>query len=85
MTAERQRVDRAEEPRIRTATAGAAAGAELPAEDALEMYAAMLRIRHFELHVNQLYLGAKMPGLAHLYVGQEAVAVGVCSVLRRDD
>ncbi len=85
MSAERQRVDRAEEPRIRTATAGAAAGAELPAEDALEMYAAMLRIRHFELHVNQLYLGAKMPGLAHLYVGQEAVAVGVCSVLRRDD
>src|SRR6266508_6678906 len=26
-----------------------------------------------------------MPGLAHLYAGEEAVAVGVCSVLRRDD
>jgi pyruvate dehydrogenase E1 component alpha subunit len=45
----------------------------------------MARIRHFELRVNQLYLSAKMPGLAHLYAGQEAVAVGVCSVLGRDD
>ncbi|MFB3738218.1 MAG: thiamine pyrophosphate-dependent dehydrogenase E1 component subunit alpha [Candidatus Velamenicoccus archaeovorus] len=49
------------------------------------MYEQMLRIRRFEEHVNQLYLSAKMPGLAHLYVGQEAVAVGVCSALRRDD
>jgi len=60
-------------------------GTPLPAEQALEMYGAMLRIRHFELSVNQLYLSAKMPGLAHLYVGQEAVAVGVCAALRRDD
>jgi len=45
----------------------------------------MLRIRLFEEQVNQLYLGAKMPGLAHLYVGQEAIAVGVCEALRRDD
>lgn len=60
-------------------------GVELTAEEALDMYAAMLRIRHFELSVNQLYLSAKMPGLAHLYVGQEAVAVGVCAALHRDD
>jgi TPP-dependent pyruvate/acetoin dehydrogenase alpha subunit len=39
----------------------------------------------FVEQVNQLYLGAKMPGLAHLYIGQEAVAVGVCEALRRDD
>jgi pyruvate dehydrogenase E1 component alpha subunit len=26
-----------------------------------------------------------MPGLAHLYIGEEAVAVGVCEALRRDD
>ena len=45
----------------------------------------MLKIRLFEEQVNQLYLGAKMPGLAHLYIGQEAVAVGVCEALRRDD
>ena len=39
----------------------------------------------FEEEVNQLYLGAKMPGLAHLYIGEEAVAVGVCEALRQDD
>ncbi len=35
--------------------------------------------------VNQLYTRAVMPGLAHLYIGEEAVAVGICSALRRDD
>lgn len=52
---------------------------------ALEMYAKMLRIRLFEEQVNDLYTSAKMPGLAHLYTGEEAVAVGVCSALRDDD
>jgi pyruvate dehydrogenase E1 component alpha subunit len=51
----------------------------------LELLEAMLRIRAFEAAANQLYLSAKMPGLTHLYVGEEAVAVGVCSVLRVDD
>src|SRR5256712_1297907 len=45
----------------------------------------MLKIRVFEEHVNELYLSAKMPGLAHLYIGQEAIALGVCETLRRDD
>ena len=45
----------------------------------------MLKIRLFEEQVNELYLGAKMPGLAHLYIGEEAVAVGVCEALRQDD
>jgi pyruvate dehydrogenase E1 component alpha subunit len=45
----------------------------------------MLKIRLFEEEVNQLYLSAKMPGLAHLYIGEEAVAVGVCEALRADD
>src|ERR1700682_983694 len=51
----------------------------------LGMYEQMLKIRLFEEHVNQLYLTAKMPGLAHLYSGEEAIAVGVCQALRRDD
>jgi pyruvate dehydrogenase E1 component alpha subunit len=51
----------------------------------LSMYEQMLKIRIFEEHVNELYTSAKMPGLAHLYIGEEAVAVGVCSALRRDD
>jgi len=51
----------------------------------LHMYQQMLKIRIFEEHVNQLYLSAKMPGLAHLCNGQVAVAVGVCEALRKDD
>jgi acetoin:2,6-dichlorophenolindophenol oxidoreductase subunit alpha len=51
----------------------------------LHFYRQMLKIRLFEEEVNQLYLGAKMPGLAHLYIGEEAVAVGVCEALRQDD
>ncbi len=51
----------------------------------LEMYAQMLRIRIFEEHVSELYRSGKMPGLAHLYIGEEAVAVGVCAALRVDD
>ncbi len=51
----------------------------------LHMYEQMLKIRVFEEHVNELYIGAKMPGLAHLYSGEEAIAVGVCEALRRDD
>jgi len=51
----------------------------------LRMYKQMLRIRLFEEQVNQLYTRALMPGLAHLYIGEEAVAVGVCEALRPDD
>jgi acetoin:2,6-dichlorophenolindophenol oxidoreductase subunit alpha len=51
----------------------------------LLMYRQMARIRLFEEQVNELYTTARMPGLAHLYVGEEAVAVGICSALRRDD
>ena len=45
----------------------------------------MIRIRLFEEQVNDLYKTARMPGLAHLYSGEEAIAVGVCAALRRDD
>ncbi|MBI4522220.1 MAG: thiamine pyrophosphate-dependent dehydrogenase E1 component subunit alpha [Deltaproteobacteria bacterium] len=61
------------------------APAAINAEQWLRFYRQMLKIRLFEEQVNQLYLSAKMPGLAHLYIGQEAVAVGVCAALRRDD
>jgi acetoin:2,6-dichlorophenolindophenol oxidoreductase subunit alpha len=52
---------------------------------ALHLYRQMQRIRFFEEQVNELYLSARMPGLAHLYSGEEAVAVGVCAALRQDD
>ncbi len=51
----------------------------------LHCYEQMAKIRKFEEKVNELYMKAFMPGLAHLYTGQEAVAVGVCEALRRDD
>ena len=59
--------------------------AEPDAEQWLHMYEQMVKIREFEEKVNELYTQAIMPGLAHLYIGQEAVAVGVCEALRRDD
>src|SRR3954469_21199347 len=58
---------------------------EVGAELGLDMYRRMTQIRLFEEHANDLYRSAKMPGLTHLYIGEEAIAVGVCSALRRDD
>ena len=54
-------------------------------EQWLFMYQQMYKIRAFEEQANQLYLSAKMPGLTHMYIGEEAVAVGVCEALRQDD
>jgi acetoin:2,6-dichlorophenolindophenol oxidoreductase subunit alpha len=51
----------------------------------LHAYRQMVKIRLFEERVNELYRSAKMPGLAHLYIGEEAVAVGICEALRQDD
>ena len=51
----------------------------------LRMYRQMLAIRLFETQVNELYTRALMPGLAHLYIGEEAVAVGICETLNRND
>ena len=51
----------------------------------LRMYRRMVMIRLFEEQVNDLYTRALMPGLAHLYIGEEAIAVGVCEALRADD
>ncbi len=51
----------------------------------LRMYRQMVRIRTFEDNANQLYLSARMPGLTHMYSGEEAVAVGICEALRITD
>ena len=63
--------------------AGAASAGER--ECWLGMYRRMVSIRLFEEQVNDLYKTARMPGLAHLYSGEEGVAVGVCAALRPDD
>jgi len=71
-----------------TKKAEAGKGAEpgvLDIEHWLHVYEQMTKIREFEEKANELYMKAIMPGLTHLYSGQEAVAVGVCEALTRDD
>ncbi len=58
----------------------------LPAADTmLDLHRTMVRIRLFEERVQELFLARKLPGFVHVYVGEEAVAAGVCAALRRDD
>lgn len=57
----------------------------LPQDKLLAMYRKMLEARYFEEKVIAMYAQGLMPGLAHLYVGEEAVAVGVCSALEPAD
>jgi pyruvate dehydrogenase E1 component alpha subunit len=44
-----------------------------------------LRMYRKMVAINELYTRALMPGLAHLYIGEEAIAVGVCEALERTD
>jgi acetoin:2,6-dichlorophenolindophenol oxidoreductase subunit alpha len=73
---------------VTTAASNPATGRESAATEKdkwLRVYRQMVRIRLFEEQVNELYTRALMPGLAHLYSGEEAVAVGICEALRLDD
>ena len=54
-------------------------------DEALALYRRMLLIRRFEDTVQELFLKGEVHGTTHLYSGQEAVAVGVCSVLEEQD
>jgi TPP-dependent pyruvate/acetoin dehydrogenase alpha subunit len=53
--------------------------------EALELYRTMRLIRRFEDTVQSLFQRGEVHGTTHLYSGQEAVAVGVCSVLGPGD
>ena len=55
---------------------------KLKKETFLELYTTMLKIRLFEDRIVDLYARGEVPGLAHLYIGEEAVAAGVCASLR---
>ena len=59
--------------------------ADLPKESLTSLYERMLLIRRFEERVAKLFAEGELPGFVHLYVGEEAIAVGVCSTLRDDD
>ena len=49
----------------------------------LELYQRMVEIRLFEERVQDLYARGFIPGSVHLYIGQEAIAAGVCAHLRK--
>jgi 2-oxoisovalerate dehydrogenase E1 component len=54
-------------------------------DDLLDLYSRMVLLRKFEEEVQKLYKKGEIPGFIHLYIGQEATGVGVCSHLRKDD
>lgn len=54
-------------------------------ELAKQFYTVMYRTRRFEEEVFEFYKRGLMPGLAHLYLGEEAIATGACATLRDDD
>jgi len=54
-------------------------------EELLNFYEKMVRIRKFEEKAAELFAQGKIPGFVHLYVGEEATAVGVCSNLTERD
>jgi pyruvate dehydrogenase E1 component alpha subunit len=58
---------------------------DIPREKLVLMFELMLKIRHFEDRVKNLFAAGELPGFVHLYLGQEAVAAGVCANLRKED
>lgn len=58
---------------------------ELSSDQLLELYRQMVLIRHFEEKAAELYSAGKIGGFLHLYIGQEAIAVGACQALRPED
>ena len=57
----------------------------LEPQQLLEMYRKMVTIRRFDQRAVEEFQAGNIPGGVHAYIGQEAVAVGVCAALRRDD
>lgn len=65
--------------------ASAAVNQKLSKEQKTELFRTMVRIRRFEERSLRAYQGKKIGGFLHLYIGQEAVAVGCCSLMGKDD
>ena len=51
----------------------------------IDLYKKMIEIRLFEEKIQDLYARGLVPGSVHLYIGQEAIAAGVCAHLRKED
>ena len=54
-------------------------------EKLVDMYTVMVRIRAFEERVLKEFTAGNIPGFAHLYIGEEAIATGACAALRAGD
>ncbi len=65
--------------------AKAVAKANITKETYLEWYELMLLLRRFEEKAGQMYGLQKIRGFCHLYIGQEALAAGIHSAMRKDD
>jgi TPP-dependent pyruvate/acetoin dehydrogenase alpha subunit len=59
--------------------------ASITLDQKLSMYRQMWLIRAFEEQARSLFMKSMMRGGTHMYIGEEAVAVGVCSVLNKED
>ena len=57
----------------------------LEPQQLLTMYRQMVTIRVFDNRAVEEFHAGNIPGVVHAYLGQEAIAVGVCTALRRDD
>jgi pyruvate dehydrogenase E1 component alpha subunit len=75
----------AETGSTRPGFAAAPANAALTADAKVALYRLMVRIRRFEERSLRAYQAKKIGGFLHLYIGQEAVAVGCCSLMGKDD
>ena len=53
--------------------------------DQIELYRKMVQIREFDTEVKDLWMANEIYGLAHSYVGAEAIAVGACHALQPED
>ncbi|WP_312635691.1 thiamine pyrophosphate-dependent dehydrogenase E1 component subunit alpha [Oscillibacter sp.] len=62
-----------------------AAKAAYTQDQARKFYETMSTIRHFEESIKHDSLAGEIPGFVHLYIGEEAIATGVCAALRNDD
>src|SRR3972149_5592608 len=57
----------------------------IPKEKLELMYTRMVKIRVFEEKVKDLFAAGELPGFVHLYLGEEAIASGVCATLNDED
>ncbi|MFN2168804.1 MAG: thiamine pyrophosphate-dependent enzyme, partial [Anaerolineae bacterium] len=58
---------------------------DLSTDQLLALYRQMVLIRRFEEKAAEQYTAGKIGGFLHLYIGEEAIAVGACQAMREDD